>query len=151
RRSTSLSNPQLRRWLPVIIWASVIALFSTSIFSGERTSQMVLPVLAVLFPSASREELLEAHAVIRKLAHFLEYLILSVLLYRALRNGHRWDMRAAGMAIVLAGIYSMSDEFHQWFVPGRTAAASDCLIDVSGAAAGQGVVAAWRGRAAKRA
>jgi VanZ family protein len=85
--------------------------------------------------------------VIRKLAHFLEYLVLSVLLYRALRSGPRWDMRAAGMAIVLAGLYSLSDEFHQWFVPGRTAAATDCLIDVSGAAAGQGVVAAWRRRA----
>jgi VanZ family protein len=42
----------------------------------------------------------------------------------------------------------VGDEFHQWFVPGRTAAATDCLIDVSGAAAGQGLVAARARRAA---
>jgi VanZ family protein len=72
--------------------------------------------------------------------------VLSVLLYRALRSGRRWDVRAAAMAVVIAALYSVGDELHQWFVPGRTAAASDCLIDVSGAAAGQGLLAAWRGR-----
>jgi len=68
--------------------------------------------------------------------------VLSVLLYRALRAGRRWNVRAAGMALAIAGVYSVGDEFHQWFVPGRTAAATDCLIDVSGAAAGQGLLAA---------
>ena len=42
---------------------------------------------------------------------------------------------------MVAGLYAVLDEFHQLFVPGRTAAASDCLIDVSGAAAGQGLLA----------
>ena len=51
-------------------------------------------------------------------------------------------MRAAGLAFALAGLYAVSDEFHQWFVPGRTAAATDGLIDVFGAAAGQALVAA---------
>ena len=83
------------------------------------------------------------HFAIRKLAHFTEYLILSTLLYRGLRGSQRWSIRAAGLALTIAGIYSIGDEFHQWFVPGRTAAATDCLIDVSGAAAGQGLLAAW--------
>ena len=68
--------------------------------------------------------------------------MLSVLLYRALRAGRRWDLRAGSLAFTLAGLYAMSDEFHQWFVPGRTAAAADCLIDMSGAVAGQGILAA---------
>ena len=45
--------------------------------------------------------------------------------------------------VLLALLYAVLDEFHQWFVPGRTAAITDCLIDVSGAAAGQGLLAAW--------
>ena len=65
-----------------------------------------------------------------------------MLLYRALRAERRWSLRAAALALALAGLYSVGDEFHQWFVPGRFAAARDCLIDVSGAAAGQGLLAA---------
>ena len=141
-----MRNTQLYRWLPVVVWAAAISLFSTGWFSGERTGQLILPVLAALFPWANPDQLHAIHAVMRKAAHFLEYFLLSILLYRALRGGHRWDMRAAVMAITLAGLYAVGDEFHQWFVPGRTAAASDCLIDVSGAAAGQGLVAVWRGR-----
>ena len=136
------SGAHLRRWLPALAWAGVIWSFSTSWFTGEHTAAVILPVLAALFPDASAAELLAWHRTIRKLAHFTEYLILSVLLYRALRGERRWNARAAGIAFVVAGVYAVSDEFHQWFVPGRTAAATDCLIDVSGAAAGQGLVAA---------
>src|SRR2546426_9574780 len=122
---------------------------STGLFSGDRTAAIILPVLAVFFPGASPAELRAIHQGVRKLAHFTEYLVLSVLLYRALRTGRGWNFRAAGLAFTIAGIYALSDEFHQWFVPGRTAAATDCLIDVSGAAAAQGLLAA-RARVPRR-
>jgi VanZ family protein len=126
----------------VLVWAAVIWTFSTGWFTGDRTAAILMPILSFLFPDASPVDLRAMHQVIRKLAHFTEYLILSVLLYRALRGGRRWNFRAAGLSLMIAGLYSMSDEFHQWFVPGRTAAATDCLIDVTGAAAGQGWLAA---------
>ena len=133
---------QLRRWLPAVGWATLIWTFSTGWFTGDRTAAIVLPVLSFLFPNASPAELRAIHQGVRKLAHFTEYLVLSVLLYRALRGGRRWNLRAAALAFTLSGVYAMSDELHQWFVPGRTAAASDCLIDMSGAVAGQGLLAA---------
>ena len=137
------SADQVRRWLPAIAWAALISVFSTGWFSADRTAALLVPLLAALFPSAGPEELRALHHAARKLAHFTEYLILSVLLYRALRGGRRWDARAAGIALALAGLWAIGDEFHQLFVAGRTAAATDCLIDVSGAAAGQGLLAAW--------
>src|SRR5206468_1040299 len=85
-----------------------------------------------LHPGATPAQLAAVHAGIRKFAHFAEYLILSVLLYRALRAERRWSLRAAALALALAGLYSVGDELHQWFVPGRLAGARDCLIDVSG-------------------
>lgn len=133
---------RLSRWLPVAIWASLISVFSTGWFTGEQTGALLLPILAVLFPNASMAELRAIHFTIRKLAHFGEYLVLSILLYRALRAGRRWDLRAAVVSLAVAGTYAVADEIHQSFVPGRTAAATDCLIDVTGAAAGQGLVAA---------
>ena len=98
-------------------------------------------LLVDFWTDATHTQLLAMHHFIRKLGHFTEYLILSVLLYRALRGGRRWSLQAAATAVVVAGLYAVLDEFHQLFVPGRTAAASDCLIDVSGAAAGQGLLA----------
>jgi len=134
-------HEQLRRWLPVIVWGAMISVFSTGYFTGEKTGAILLPILGALFPAATHAQLQTMHYVIRKLAHFTEYLILSVLLYRALRDGSRWSFRAAATAVAIAGAYAVADEVHQLFVPGRTAAASDCLIDVSGAAAGQGLLA----------
>jgi len=122
----------------------MISVFSTGYFTGDNTGAIIVPILAAVFPHASHAELLAMHHFIRKAAHFTEYLILSVLLYRALRGGRRWSLQAAATAVVIAGLYSALDEFHQLFVPGRTAAASDCLIDVSGAAAGQGLLAVFR-------
>jgi len=136
----------LHRWLPAGLWAALISFLSTGWFSGERTGAILLPLLALLFPHASLDELRAMHFAIRKLAHFTEYLVLSVLLYRALRAGLRWDLRAAALALALAGLYSVVDELHQGFVVGRTASAADCLIDVSGAATAQGWLAAWTRR-----
>jgi VanZ family protein len=130
------------RWAPVVVWALLISLFSTGWFTGAETGRVILPLLGALFPSATPDQLVGLHRAIRKLGHFTEYLVLSVLLYRALRTRPSWDPRAAAYALVLAGLYALGDEFHQWLVPGRTAAAADCLIDVSGAAAGQGLLAA---------
>jgi len=142
--SASLSRAeQLRRWLPVLAWGGVISLFSTGYFTGEATGKIILPILGTLFPGASPAELVAMHRFVRKLGHFTEYLILSVLLYRALRGGRRWSLPAAATAVGVAGLYAVVDELHQLFVPGRTAAASDCLIDVSGAAAGQGLLAVF--------
>ena len=125
-----------------MVWAALISILSSSWFTGEQTGEVLLPLFAVIFPRASVQELEAIHQGVRKMAHFTEYLVLSVLIYRALREGRGWSLRTALAAVVFAGLYAIGDEFHQWFVPGRTAAASDCLIDVWGAAAGQGIVAA---------
>jgi VanZ family protein len=78
--------------------------------------------------------------VIEKSAHFAEYVILAALLVRALdplRVGRR---RAFVIAVLIAWLYALSDEFHQLFVPGRAADWSDILVDWMGA-----VVGAWLG------
>jgi len=132
----------LDRWLPVALWAGIMFAFSSGWFSGERTGQALLPLLSFLFPSADSATLEAIHQALRKGAHVGEYAVLSGLLYRALRTGEAWSARTAGAAILLAALYAAGDELHQVFVPERTAAVSDCLIDVGGAAAAQVVVAA---------
>jgi len=129
-----------RRWGPVVAWLLVISTFSTGWFGGEQTGYILLPILRWLFPSASYTQLVAAHHLIRKLAHFVEYFVLGVLLYRAL-DGTGFSRRTALRALALAALCAAGDELHQWFVVGRTAAVLDSLIDTSGAAAGLGLLA----------
>jgi VanZ family protein len=126
----------------VLAWAGLISFFSTGWFTGDRTGALLLPLLAAIFPYASPEELHFWHMLIRKLAHFTEYLVLSVLLYHALRTGRRWRPRAALAALAIAAAYAAVDELHQTFVRGRSGAAADSLVDIAGATAGQMLIAA---------
>ncbi len=44
------------------------------------------------------------------------------------------------MGFAIAAGYSLTDELHQWFVPGRGASLLDCGIDTSGAGIGMLVI-----------
>ena len=98
-------------------------------------------------PHASAATLEHAHEVLRKCAHFAEYFVFSVLLLRGVRGERRgWQLRWALGALAIAAAYSMLDEYHQSFVPSRTASLWDSLLDTVGAATAQ-VAAWWRARA----
>lgn len=132
---------RLYYWLPVAVWAAIIFGFSTPSFSGEETGHIIVPALHWLLPSEPMDTLELIHLFIRKSAHFLNYLILGALLFRALRAENKgWAPRWALFAILLAFAYAASDEYHQSFVAGRTASATDALLDTAGAGAAQVVL-----------
>ena len=134
---------RLRDWLPAIVWACVISSLSTDTFSAEHTGRFIIPVLRWTFPHASYPSILLMHALIRKSAHFVEYFIFSVFLTPGLRGGERgWKLRWALWAVAIAAGYAALDEFHQWFVPSRTASPWDALLDATGATVAQIVM--WR-------
>jgi VanZ family protein len=124
----------------VVGWAVVIFTASTGWFTGARTESVIVPILAWLFPHASLETLLELHTVLRKLGHLGEYFVLGLLIARALRDERGWQLHHACMTVALAASYAMTDELHQHFVAGRTAAVADVGIDALGAAAAQVVL-----------
>ncbi len=97
----------------LVLWSGVIFFFSS--LPGQGTIADMLTGVA------------------RKSAHFGEYAILMFLVYKALRLWlHESFSKALFAGILLAGLYAASDEFHQWFVPGRTATVRDVIIDLSG-------------------
>jgi VanZ family protein len=65
-----------------------------------------------------------------KVEHFVMYLVLGVLLSLAMR------LRSAGWSTAAGCAYSVTDELHQHFVPGRTADVLDVLVDSAAVAAG---------------
>jgi VanZ family protein len=69
-----------------------------------------------------------------KVAHITEYAILGYFAARAAYfTGGRW-LRAHFIATTIAFglLYAISDEWHQYFVPGRSADPADAAADVIG-------------------
>jgi VanZ family protein len=121
-------------WLPAVIWAGLIFSASSDTFSAAHTGSVLEPILKWLMPSITASQFNAIHFVIRKSAHFTEYFIFALLLYRGARAslaGWRWS--AALTAFLVAAIYSALDEFHQSFVASRTASPYDSLLDSVGA------------------
>lgn len=127
-----LQEPRLgvgppQAWLPVLAWAALISVLSTSSFSALATGAIIKPLLHWLLPAASPMTIELLHDLIRKAAHFTEYAILFWLLARGPLRGR------AGLALTVCVLYAMLDEGHQILVPGRTASIFDVGLDFSGA------------------
>ncbi|MGE5577533.1 MAG: VanZ family protein [Syntrophothermus sp.] len=82
--------------------------------------------------------------------HALEYFGLGVLLgltARSAVNMYKTSARPSNshfLAPIFIGFaYALSDEFHQFFVPGRNASVSDLLADLSGVIAAQILLQYW--------
>jgi VanZ family protein len=109
RRAYHRTVPEpVRRWLPVVAWATLIFALSSVPDLGTGLGGWDL--------------------VLRKLAHAAEYAVLGALLQRATGR--------VGLAVALGTLYAASDELHQAFVPGRTGSPVDVWIDALGVACG---------------
>ena len=138
---------RLLRWGPVLAWAALIWIFSTSTFTSENTGRIIEPIFRWLLPHASPETISLLHAIVRKCGHLTEYFIFSLLVLRSLHAGRSGQtLKWALVTIGIVAAYASTDEFHQSFVPGRTAAVSDVLIDTTGGAIAQALVALWPSR-----
>jgi len=108
----------LKYWFPVIAYCALI-------FGLSSTSEP--PQVMPLFPHSD------------KIFHFIEYAILGFLLMRALSSSgiNFKTVNVRTIAVLLALAYAGTDEFHQYFVPGRHADMLDLLSDGIGAFTGQ--------------
>jgi len=129
----------LKYWLPLLIWLGLIFIGSTDLMSAEHTSRIIVPLLRWFNPDISAEIIMRVQFFVRKTGHVTEYAILAMLLWRALRGGTRWQMKMSILfcvAAIVCVIFATSDEFHQSFVPSRTASPIDVMIDTCGALIG---------------
>ncbi len=134
-------RPFLKYWLPVLIWMTLIFSASSDVNSFAHSSRILGPLLHWLFPQMPDDTLNRIVFLARKCAHLTEYAVLALLLWRAVRRPMKNDPRPwvwpeAGLALAIVFLYAASDEFHQIFVPTRTAQVSDVFIDTAGGAAG---------------
>jgi VanZ family protein len=88
--------------------------------------------------------------LVRKAAHFTEYAILGGLAFYTYCHLFRRSWHSFPIAVVFGGLYALSDEIHQHFVPGRVMALEDVLIDTCGVITGALFVALFARAHAKK-
>ena len=129
----------LKYWLPLFIWLVVIYVGSTSVMSAEHTSRYIVPFLLWLKLGMSPKTIWIILVVARKCAHVIEYTVLALLLWRALRTVptlHTKSLIVFGAVLLGCTLFAASDEFHQTFVKSRTPSVRDVFLDVGGALLG---------------
>ncbi|MBI3801091.1 MAG: VanZ family protein [Deltaproteobacteria bacterium] len=111
-------------WGYVIAWGAVI-------FTLSAQSDLSLP--PALPPSSD------------KVAHFLVYGVLGWLWARAIRlRCPQWaTMLVLLSTLAFTGLYGLSDEWHQMYVPGRSPDLYDALADLCGGTVGGAALLLW--------
>ena len=94
------------KFLPAIIWMGVIFYFSSRQTTGIGGDSYWL------------------RFAILKSFHLIEYAILLIFWFIALKKFN--------LSFLISYLYSFTDEFHQYFVPGRTAKLRDTFFDLTG-------------------
>lgn len=99
-------------WLAVAVWAGVIYYFSAQPSLGTNWGIWDF--------------------ILRKTAHFIEFAVLCLLLWRAIKKHGVTPEGALTMAAPLSLLYAFSDEYHQSFVTGRVSSIRDVGVDMAG-------------------
>ncbi len=111
---TSRIARQLVRWVPVLVWMGLIFYLSAQPDLPHHPQGIV-------------------DVIIKKTGHMAEYGVLAGLVWWAWpSSGGQRPRRVSVYALMLSALYAISDEVHQFFVPGRTAMWFDVGFDVAG-------------------
>ena len=111
-----MNKIRIKRGIILLIWMLLIFIMSHTPgnISGKE-SQFVVKILSIIGIDKQGEHAYLISFLVRKLAHFSEYFILSILAYRffVLKSSFK---KAIILSILSTIVYSCSDEIHQLFI-----------------------------------
>lgn len=110
-----ISN-QNKIWPVVLLWSAIVGYMALIFFLSSRHLD-IPPLLPDYFD---------------KLVHVLIYVPLGFLFFISLKKSG-FNKYVFLISFLMAGIYGITDEFHQSFVPGREASLFDVVADFVGA------------------
>ena len=121
--------------LAVIFWlmsaAVAFVIFKFSCDTAEESSELSESLLAVIIEFIGRYI---SHNLLRKIAHFCEFAALGFFVGGAVK--FTFDKTKVYFPLPICVLYSISDEIHQYFVPGRACRLFDVFVDTCGSLTG---------------
>jgi VanZ family protein len=133
----------------VLVWIAVILLASTEVGAAESSRSLLAPLFRWFKPDITAQEIFFWNIVARKMAHFLEFALLAILVWRTQDfltdpwNPARYRTVAL-RTLAIAALIAAFSEFVQFFTNTRSASVADVLRNIGGAALGVGCVLAWK-------
>lgn len=130
--------------LLLIAWMGAIFTFSSQVSdkssnTSGNTIRFVLNKLQITknMNEQQENELVESlQGPVRKMAHFSVYALGGIISYMLFSQYEISNKKRIAYSLLLCMIYAITDECHQYFVPGRSCELRDILIDSSGALLG---------------
>ncbi len=117
-------------WLLFVSWLILIFYFSNQ--PGSISSDLSNHVLKTILNNLAISNFTVLVGILRKLAHFSEYFILSFLTLNLVKQYKVVSPYDFILVMFFCFFYASSDEFHQLFIENRTASFLDVLLDYSG-------------------
>lgn len=116
-------------WTLVVAWALLI--WFVSAHTGAEVDNdlgIVTQLKRALYDLAA--PIMGSGVDVSAVGHFFEYFVLGALLVNALAS--HFDLSAAlPLSVALASAYGVLDEFHQFYVPGRSCDPLDWAVDTA--------------------
>lgn len=106
----------------------MIFIFTMSSFNANDSSNQSNFIVNILVNIFNIHNIDILSLIIRKLAHLTEYAILGLLVYNLI---HSYNKKTY-IALFISILYAITDEMHQYFVPGRSCQITDIMIDTIG-------------------
>lgn len=136
----------IRIILIILLFITFARIFSFSNQNGVQSSGVSRKVTKILtnnikkVQAMSKEEkeifMNNAEKIIRKLAHFSIYTVVGFLMMALMSTYNAKTIIRVSISFGMGVIYAISDEIHQYFIPGRSGRAFDVIIDSFGVLTG---------------
>lgn len=148
-----MNRQQRIRTLLLLTWMAVIFLYSARPADvSTQDSHLIGSLVADAVQRISqedwsdREQLVFVEGIdfyVRKAAHLTEYAVLGALLASCMQSFGIVAPRLFWYALAAGILYAVSDELHQYFVPGRACQLRDMAIDGIGVGLGAAGFLGW--------
>lgn len=128
-------------WVLVGLWCILIFYQSSkpAVLSSEESGYITTLLNQFFDHVFGSGKIILKDGLIRKTAHFLEYLVLASLFFKSLKNNDKL-LKTLKLSIIISLCYSISDEIHQYFIPGRAMRVFDVCVDLLGILTGAGIM-----------
>lgn len=124
------------RWTAyLVIWLAFIFATSCTVVRPEELYSIVRYLTGATDESLEQFKLfwIASWFAIVKGWHFTEFAVVTLLANKAIASIRKInDFRTIAFSMIFAGIYAISDEWHQSYVPDRIGSLEDVLIDCLG-------------------